>query len=158
MSYADSDDLDIAFGRANVRKWADIENNGVDTDIAARITWALDTATALMDDKLRKSPAQFPLTGDIPASVALHCAYLAGSLLYDSRGVTDFDADGRPINQLSWAKKACDKFITDIYARLVVLDVEPAIEISEAPFFIDAFAETADDGELDLGLEGWEEP
>lgn len=159
-AYCTAADLYLAFGRANVKKWADVDNDEDATSIAARITWAITNASAVMDDRLRKSPAQFPLTDTpYPASVVLNCAYLAGSLLYDSRGVTDFDGDGKPINQVSWARKACEKFIVDVFARLVVLDVVPAIETSESPFYIDAFPNAEDEPvEPEYGWGGWESP
>lgn len=135
MSYATAEELYNVFGRNNVRKWADVNNGNVAADIDARLTWALDTASADMNDKLRKSPAQFPLTDEpFPASVVLHCCYMAGVLLYNSRGVTDMTPQGETINQLSWARKEYDRFIRGIYGRTIVLDIETPIEITEAPF------------------------
>lgn len=135
MSYATENDLHNVFGRTNVRKWADLNNANVAADIDARITWALDTASADMDDRLRKSPAQFPLADSpYPLSVVLHCAYYAGVLLYNSRGVTDMTPQGEVINQLSWARKEYERFIRGIWGRSIVLDIVLPIEITEAPF------------------------
>lgn len=123
MAYSADTDLDLAFGQANVRKWADVNNNGVNTEIVARIAWAIANADDYLDSKLRKSRYQFPLADDstIPPILKRMSAYKAGVLLYESRGITDIGPDGRGSHALLTQKQEVDEFIRDIHGRRVEL-------------------------------------
>jgi hypothetical protein len=139
MTYCTDDDVMKAFGRSNVRKWADVNNDAVEAHILERIEWARDGAYAYLNDKLRFSPYQFPLSapasGDsYPFTVIRMEAYYAGVLLYESRGVTDYNQmTGAPIHALAFFKKEVESFIADLITRRITLDVAPAIETSSTP-------------------------
>lgn len=123
MAYCEDTDLDLAFGQANVRKWADVNNNGVNTEIVARIAWAIANADDYLNSKLRKSRYQFPLADDstIPPILKRMSAYKAGVLLYESRGITDVGPDGKGNHALLTQKQEVDEFIRDIHGRRVEL-------------------------------------
>ncbi len=136
--YATAADLYITFGKQNVTKWADVNNNNVPDEIDDRIEWALEQASAELDARLKNSPLQFPLeepgSGEsYPAIVIRMTCYLAGLLLYESRGVTDAEGD----HQLKWCEKRVDRFVRDVWVRRVSLGIEVPIETSESPFFIE---------------------
>jgi hypothetical protein len=162
MTYSTDGDLELAFGRTNVRKWADVNNDGVAADVAARLEWAREAAYAELNDRLRKSPYQFPLaepgSGDAyPATVVRMEAYLAGVLLYESRGVTDVNqVTGQPIHALMWHRRAVDRFVTDLCTRRMTLDVEPPVETSETPAVVNRHV--TDDDWTAAGEEGEQWP
>jgi hypothetical protein len=139
MTYCSDDDVFKAFGRSNVRKWADVNNDQVESHVLERLEWAREGAYAYLNDKLRKSSYQFPLaapaSGDsYPFTVVRMEAYYAGVLLYESRGVTDVNpVTGAPMHALSFFKKEVESFIADVITRRITLDVAPAIETSSTP-------------------------
>lgn len=111
MPYATREDLEIVFGPINVSKWADLDGNENAAHITARIEWALSEATLDLNSRLRGGPWEFPFAAD-PVELVTPCAKLAGCLLYDSRGVQDYDGEGQPVNQLSSHRKWVDQIIT----------------------------------------------
>lgn len=136
-SYAVASDLYNIFGEGNVRKWADINNNRVDTEILNRIGWALDSATTELNERLRRSVYQFPLTVEpFPHMVVLNTCYLAGLRLYESRGLVDSsDAEGYGKR----LEKRVNAFVYDILMHRLILDVAAAdlpILTSETPFVV----------------------
>ena len=140
MDYCEDTDLYLAFGQANVRKWADVNNNGVNAEVTDRIAWAIENATDYLDSKLRKSRYQFPLADDstIPPILKRMAAYYAGVLLYESRGITDVGPDGKTLHALTAQKNSVDEFIRDIHGRRtelvgVTLRSGAVATISEAP-------------------------
>ncbi len=143
MPYSTITDLTLAFGETNVRKWADVNNNGIQAEVDARVAWAIANADSYLDSKLRKSRYQFPLADDsaIPPILARMSAYKAGVLLYESRGVADVGPDGKTVHSLTSQKNDVDEFIRDIHGRRVELigvtlrDGAVAV-ISEAPAMV----------------------
>lgn len=126
MSYCAKSDVELAFGSANVRKWADLENTGLQATIDARIEWAIANADSELDAKLAGSRYQFPLDddSDLPPILVRMSSYLAGVLLYESRGVTDRGERGEAQHALMWHRKRVDEFIQDVWGKRVdLLDV-----------------------------------
>lgn len=123
MTYCTQADVELAFGRVNVRKWADIDNTNLDAVIVARIAWAVGEADSELDAKLAKSRYQFPLddSSDLPPILTRMASYLAGVLLYESRGVTDVDEHGRAQHALMWHRKRVEEFIRDVWGKRVEL-------------------------------------
>lgn len=85
-------DLNAAFGALNITKWADMSNNRDDTEIAARVDYAINLATEDVKARLRL------LSYDVDTALALplieHAICLkAGDILYAPRSVSDEDAD-----------------------------------------------------------------
>lgn len=126
MTYCTDNDVFLAFGRTNVRKWADLDNTNVQGSIDARMMWAREQAYDELNSRLASSRYHFPLSGTtFPAILVRMEAYLAGVLLYESRGVTDVGDDGKAQHALMWHRKRVDEFVCDIHAkRIELLDAE----------------------------------
>lgn len=99
FSYCVRTDLENIYGAVNIQKWADIDNDGVSTKIDARINWALQLSYDYVNNKLEGGPYAVPLTGSYPMIITCQ-AQLATGYLYESRGLTNYDPDGKPIHQL----------------------------------------------------------
>jgi len=143
MDYCADTDIFLAFGESNVRKWADVNNNGLKSEIDKRIAWSISNATAHLNSKLHKSRYQFPLSddSDIPADLTLIASFKAGVLLYESRGITDMGPDGKAVHSLSWHRDQVEEFIRDIHSRRrfligVTLKDGAVADISEAPAMV----------------------
>ena len=146
MTYSADSDLELAFGASNVQKWADLDGGGVPDTIDARKLWAREQAYAEINAKLQDSIYQFPLPDQgadgYPSLLIRMEAYLAGVLLYESRGVTDVGEDGKAQHQLMWHRQAVDRFIRDIWARRlklpksVVLAADAVTATSDAPAMV----------------------
>jgi len=98
-----SDTLYITFGRDNINKWADLDNDGDDATIANRIEYAITWAEAHFTSlvcKGRTLPVS-PVVDDV-------IARLAGIWLYDSRGIAEEDAEKSPI---AHHRKYCEKWM-----------------------------------------------
>jgi len=152
--YCEPTDLFLGFGKANIIKWADVDNNNDNNSINTRIAWAIENATNELDGKLADSPYQFPLAvgGPYPPVLIKMCASLAAVMLYDSRGISDENKE----TGLSKHKKAVDMFVRDIYARRMTLPgaiLNPdAVDISTTPDFVPLGATII--GE-EIGLPNW---
>lgn len=118
--YANRSDIELIFGKSNTSKWADVDNNGDLDDIDDRICWALQSAQAYLDDMLNNGPHSIPIAklsnNKFPTQLVVECARKAGTILYDSRGVADVDADGRPQDSLRMHREQTQRFITRILA------------------------------------------
>ena len=143
MAYSADTDLYLAFGRTNVRKWADVQNDGLNANITDRIAWAISNADSELDAKLSKSRYQFPLdaNSNVPPILTRMSAYLAGVLLYESRGVTDVGQDGKAQHALMWHRQRVDEFVRDIHGRRleligVTLKDGAVTPVSEAPAMV----------------------
>ncbi|MFZ5832444.1 MAG: phage protein Gp36 family protein [Planctomycetota bacterium] len=102
MSYSTDNDLDLEFGAANITRWADLDNDGNSTKIAARKAWAHARAQTEIDSLLRESRYRLPLAdanGDTPDLIAQVAAMIAGVMLYEGRGTRSIDGQqGRPVH------------------------------------------------------------
>lgn len=116
-AYATRSDLERHYGRTNVIKWADLDNDNNTESIAERIQWALVAATSYLDNRLRFGPYTVPFEDPYPLELTRMCAWYAGVLLYESRGVTDFNAEGRPQHQLHHQKRNVETMIKDVLTR-----------------------------------------
>jgi hypothetical protein len=134
--YADRADIELLFGKTNVEKWADVDNNQNQDDIGTRICWALQNAKAYFDDSLYRGPLVIPFVAPYPNQVRVENARYAGCTLYDSRGVVDM-VDGKAHDALEAHRKKVQTFITRILAnQLTLVGVEmrtntPGVPIDE---------------------------
>lgn len=156
--YCERTDIELAFGVVNVAIWADVDNNKDADSIAARIDWAIEQASDEFDNKTRATPIQAKLADPAPPMVVRMVAYLAGVLLYESRGVTDMDEKGNPRHQLSWAKQRFDRFIQDVAARRIVLAddalADDALQTTDIPGFV-SLDDPSDDCEESIITQGF---
>lgn len=121
MAYCERADVEAVYGIANVKTWADLDSDGDAEAITARIDAAIAEATEEIDDRLRYGPYALPLANDsdeVPLSVKRMCATLAGVLLYEARGVQDYNPDtGTPVNKLLWNRRRVETFLSEVRAR-----------------------------------------
>jgi len=92
VAYATADDVKMTFGRLNVEKWADADNDGNQSIINARIDWALLQAEARIDGRLKGSQYEIPFN-PVPTVINDLCARLAAIILWELRGITDSDLE-----------------------------------------------------------------
>lgn len=128
MAYAARTDVETVFGKENVKKWADLENNGVDADVTARIAAALTFAEDDINSRLRGGPYAIPLDTPVEVLIVDVTAKIAGVWLYESRGVQDVNPDtGAPLHKLWWHKNDAGRTIRDIVSgkrRLAIIDTD----------------------------------
>ena len=94
--YADQEDIEDIFGRANVAAWAQFDSSGVQD--LARVQRALEEADATIDDFFRGGSIGVPLTISASVStVATWAATLAGARLYRSRTANAANSAASPM-------------------------------------------------------------
>lgn len=113
MAYAIRADIEAIYGADNVEKWADLNGNEVPGEITARIAVSIAKAEEEINNRLRYSAYTVPWTV-APVGIVTMAATFAGFWLYESRGITDFDADGEAADQLGHKRKQFDMRIRDI--------------------------------------------
>lgn len=132
MTYAKRQDVEDIFGALNVKKWADLDNEAHDEDIAARIGIALSKADDEVNDRLRGGPYVIPFT-TAPSTIVHLAALYTGVWLYSNRGVVDYDADDKAQDQLQHQRKEFDTKIRDILAGRRRLSVGAATGVKTYP-------------------------
>lgn len=130
MKYATKDDLFIRFGKSNIVQWSDVENNQDETEIDRRIAWSIEQAEEEINERLRESPYQFPLTEKIPLSIRKTCSEIAAIYLYDSRRIND-DKEG--LDELSMIREGIDEYFRQIIGGKRILDLPRSTDI---PFIV----------------------
>ena len=127
-------DVEQVYGNTNTATWADLNNNQNSSEITSRINYHIAIADNYIRSVLTQGAWVMPVEGDtIPAILAYNCARLAGVLLYEGRGVTDYDPKGRAIHQLSNHKNGVDSFLKSVVYGST--DLSPLVKSStnEAP-------------------------
>jgi len=124
-AYATREQLEVAFSAADIKMWADRNNNRNEAEITAAITDALDTATDYVNDAIRGGPYTVPFT-NVPRTIMDLCRKRAGCELYGARGAQDTDENGQPIDRLSGIREMVDRRLAAIKAGLIQLDAERA--------------------------------
>lgn len=146
LTYSTNADIEARYGVDNVAKWADLNNNQSAAEIDARKSWARTQAQADIDDALRGGPYAVPFAAPYPAAIVDLEATLAGVLLYESRGVQDFDPEtGRPQHRLHYQRSRVEKKLKQIRAGAVRLSV--AAVATAVPQVIPDNAETEEQTE-----------
>lgn len=128
MAYANRADVELLYGAANIVIWANLESGDPeDEDVAdaidARIASALADAEADVDDRTRGGPYAVPFPS-VPVCIKRATALLAGVMLYEARGVTDFDSEtGKPQHQLQYQKKEAEAICASVRSGARVLSI-----------------------------------
>jgi len=124
MAYITKSNIEAVFGVTNVTKWADLDNDGDATKIAARIAVAIAWAENEVDSRLRKSIYTIPFD-TAPVDIVDVTANLAGVWLYENRGVQDFNPDtGMAVHRLTWNRKRAYNTLREILAGIRTLDAD----------------------------------
>ena len=144
MTYATRADIEARFGKVNVETWANLDNADPDApevagEITARIDRAIEVATARIDDAFRGSRFKVPLeptAGNQLVGITEVCAALAGTWLYESRGIDEQDEDGRPFNRLAthrrWAERQIGRYLREVER----MPAQTVIDGPRAPFIV----------------------
>jgi len=119
--YATRNDIELIYGKTNVFQWADVDNNENETDIDARIEWALKNSYYRINDRLNQGPYTVPFVTPFPNQVIVTSARMAGIELYDSRGITDFAETGIPKHMLFYHVQMVEKFFVASLANQLFL-------------------------------------
>lgn len=123
MAYSERADIELKYGRDELAVWADPNGDGVTADVAAAITNAISLADNRIDDALRGGPYEVPFS-PIPSTIVELSAMLAGVLLYEGRGVKDFDPEtGQPQHRLHWQRTEVRQRLAGIKSGAIRLDV-----------------------------------
>lgn len=133
MAYQTRADVEAVYGVDNVAKWADLNGNKVDSEITSRISSAIADADAMIDDKLRGGPYKTLPFSPVPLIIKRAAALLAGVILYESRGVTEFNVEtNEPQHRLLWSVREVDRIIKGVRSGLIRLD-DPTNERTSVP-------------------------
>ena len=108
-------DVEAIYGVTNVSKWGDLDSDQDAGKITARITWAIQSASNELEDRLRGGPLSVPFS-PVPQTIKETTAYLAGVILYEFRGITDMTEEGEPQHRLHWHRERVDTVISQILA------------------------------------------
>ena len=117
--YCVRSDVEAIFGTANVAVWADLNSNKIAAEITARISNAIDWATSEVNDLLRGGPYSLPVVstdGTVPKSIVDTAAMLAGVWLYESRGIVDYNSEGKAEHRLQHQRNRAYDNIRQIHA------------------------------------------
>jgi hypothetical protein len=104
----DRNTLELTVGRDNVRKWADMDNDGDEADIERRVEHALEWA-ALHFSSLAPGAPSNTVSNDVILK-------FAAIWLYESRGRAEEDATRSPVAHL---RKYCHTWV-DAYNKSTI--------------------------------------
>lgn len=123
MSYCADADLDALFGAANVKKWADLDNDADAAKIAARKAAAREYADEYLDDRLRPGPVTLPVS-TVSVTLKDAAARVAGIWLYESRGHNErLDSeDEPPVDRMAIHRRHVEKFLRDVNSGAIRLN------------------------------------
>lgn len=129
-------DLEAVFGAVNVASWGDKNNNASAPEIDAAILYAISIADSMTRSQLYQSPYAMPVSGDeVPATLVYHVAGLAGVLLYENKGVIDFDPTTGIEHKLSFHRRRWEAFIAAVKVGAISLAPLSYTAASGAPEF-----------------------
>ena len=126
MAYATRSDIGAIFGRPTIARWADLANDGIETNIAERISTALSSAENQVNDALRGGAYAIPFA-TVPACVTEITAKLAGVWLFEGRGILEEPEDNEEAAKLiTRHKDQAGQALDMIHSGLTQLSVAPA--------------------------------
>lgn len=122
MAYIVKADIEAIFGVENVKKWADLDGDNIQSKIDARVVVAITAAEDDCNSSLESGPYIIPFAV-APTIIKTICAMLAGVWLYNVRGTDDVDGNGNPVNKMRIHLNAAHMMIGEILAGKRVLAV-----------------------------------
>lgn len=137
FTYVVNEDLDTQWGKKNVDKWADADNDKDGAKILARRAWAISKAERYVNSRLKGSGYSIPFaaTPDTPSEIKDLVILYAGYYLYQSpRGLVDGETTSNAMQQI---KDDNEVMIRNIIAGTHRLSVDetynsfPAVVIQE---------------------------
>jgi phage gp36-like protein len=129
MTYATAQNIYDVYGETNVRKWADLDNDGDEVKIEARIDSKLALAESFVNGKLRNTRYEIPITGTVPLEITDLTAKQAGAYLYEGRGMEDAPEEGGR-NPIQAFKKEVKELLSEIRRGRHPLDLPFIVQSS----------------------------
>jgi phage gp36-like protein len=121
MAYSTEAHLKLVYGKANIQKWADADNNLNASERSARIAWAIESADEHINARLRLRGWTIPFTST-PVLIRDISAMLAGAKLYEfPRGIVDGDEADSAVAE---RKVQAETMLDDIVRGYLKLDVD----------------------------------
>ncbi len=120
MSIARSD-LDDVFGKSNIDKWADLENEGDIDHIAARVAWAISLAESHVRSKMILTTYVWDTIATNPM-VEHAIALKAGMLLHTNRSVVDSDGLSKTGNPMARFERLYKDFFVAVSSNEISLN------------------------------------
>lgn len=141
MSYATRTDVERMFGKDNIAKYADLDNDKDTAKIEAQVQYALDQADEEINSRLRGCRYVVPFVGlgsGNPPLIIYLAAIKAGLILYEARGAQEIDADdGSPQHRYAYHNKRFDQVIKDIKLGRRTIDAVYATETHAPQVILD---------------------
>lgn len=122
--YCARTDVEEKFGATNVATWADLDADQDAGKITSRIAACITKASEDVDARLYQGPYDLPFdaTPDTPSIIEDIAAALAGVLLYESRGIADFNPEtGAPMNKLGFHRTNAFKRLRQLRLGVLVI-------------------------------------
>lgn len=108
LNYTTRLSIENVYGKRNVEKWADLNNDSDPTFITNRIVWAGEMATEYINSWLAQGKFTTPLV-DVPRLIINIASMLAGVMLHDGRTIVSSEPD-----QIGRQRKQVDKQLRQI--------------------------------------------
>ena len=108
--YCDRGDLETIFGKLNIQRWADLDNDESELTIANRVEWACQWATEFVNSRLQYGHYAVPFIS-VPELIRDLTAMFAGITLYDGRQVASADDH----DLVSRHRRDFDRYIRQIH-------------------------------------------
>ena len=124
--YSMTQDVYDIYGKANIWRWSDPDNNGDQVVVTDRINWANRMAEAYVNGRLARGRYTIPFCKPAVPMVIILAASYAGLYLYDTRRVVSADAD----NRVSAQKKNADMWIKQIVGGQLKLVDDCGVELT----------------------------
>jgi len=106
------DDIEKLFGKENVKRWANPDNDGDHETVVNRIDWANEYAEQEFLGRIAEGPYDIIAIRDTPPKMTIIiCASIAGSSLYDTRRVVDSE---EATDRVSIQRKNAARWISQI--------------------------------------------
>lgn len=114
------------YGRNNIDKWTDLNNDKDENAIKAKILSKIELCTERFYNRVRMCQYAIPFTGDAPLSVVDVVAKMVGIELYRGRGITDFvplNPEQMVTSPVATHEKEVDLWIRNLLAGRIHLDL-----------------------------------
>jgi len=138
-TYCTRDDLELRFGRSNVEKWADHNNDGDLTEIDERVEWACEQAYSDINDELRGGPYDLPVS-PLPSSLVDLSSRWAAALLNEWKMDESEESEKKRVGPSTEKLKRILRRVragalrfsgvaygSALYPQVIARDVDPAI-------------------------------
>ena len=127
-AYCTRADIEAMFGVDNVSKWADLDNDADVDKILARITVMIGYASDEIDDRLRDGRYVIPF-GTAPTTIKRCAVGIAGTMLYDARGIIEEAEE----NSIDKHRTLAEKTLNEIVAGKIRLSAALIDTQNEVP-------------------------